>query len=851
MATRLNHSLRAFFGIITALTLCLLVACSSGGSGQAVSANGPGGGNANKAIGPNDTWTVLVYMCGSNLESQAGYATNNIVELQEADFPKSTTFVLETGGANEWQNDLVDPSKIQRYEVHDGKLFLQDEQPRTSKGNADTFADFLTWGVKNYPADHYMLVFWDHGGGSLAGVCQDELDGDALSLPELQSGIANAGVTFDVVGFDTCLMATLETAQMLAPYADYMVASEEVEPACGWAWKEWAAWFSNPTGNVAGLGQTICDAYLAKCEDNGVASTATLSTVDLSQIAAVSSAFETAATDMAKATEKPADMQRLVNAAGDVKAFGHANYIEGYTDMVDLSDLMNCMSKSLASSADAVEKAVASAVVYEVHGPQATKSTGLSVFYPLKIDEDTFSKYFALVAENGLGNIPYLQFLATQAGTYSSVDWSGKGVAGLDPVTEDDAKGTFNIESRIDDDLRYHVDITGNTEWIANTTYKLGQLLDDGSVVMLGSDNNMDLYIDPKTGAVEYSDRFGGGWYKIGDAYVYADIVDMSYENDKASYNLYSTPVEWTTKNKNGKTVTIKTNVLSMYDYPTNSYKVLCVYDDADETGMAGKTTASLKEGDQLNFRVSRMINGEVQGGSTGTITWTKDTPMTEAFAGNVTYVYMATVTDIFGNEYTPQPALLTYSGGKRSEAKLVNLQTGAANPGSGTTSPGSSVSTGSSPSAGNGSLVDFTNKEVGYTFKVDKSYIAEADGLGANVYTGGKQGQAPFFKLTIMKNSTGRSVDDLLENTAKNISDKYKDTMIAAPSFNTIKLTNRQLKGFEYSYTSGGGKAMTALNYAEDVGGYFFVWTASYYADDSATPAAMQIAADTLQSLS
>ena len=57
MATRLNHALRTLFGIITALTLCLLVACSSGGSGQAVSANGTGSGNANKAIGPNDTWT--------------------------------------------------------------------------------------------------------------------------------------------------------------------------------------------------------------------------------------------------------------------------------------------------------------------------------------------------------------------------------------------------------------------------------------------------------------------------------------------------------------------------------------------------------------------------------------------------------------------------------------------------------------------------------------------------------------------------------------------------------------------------------------------------------------------------
>ena len=669
--------LRAIASIIAAtalVSLVSLIACSSGASGTAVSASAPSGAasaDAEKAVGANETWSVFIYMCGSNLETQAGYATDNLVELQGAATAKNVNFVMETGGANEWWNNVVSADYIERYTVSDGKLFQQEQLPRTSMGNSDTLADFLAWGVKNYPADHYMLVFWDHGGGSLSGVCQDELDYDTLTLPEIRDGIAAANVTFDVVGFDTCLMATLENAQLLAPYADYMVASEEVEPACGWAWAEWPAWFEKPTGGVAGLGQVICDSYLEKCQANKVASTATLSVVDLSRIGDVASAFETAARDMASATEKPSPMQRLEQQARNVQAFGHANYLEGYTDMVDLRDLMECTSESVAS-ASAVEKAIDKAVVYEVHGPQSAKSTGLSVFYPLKIDYDTFVKYFELSTENDLDNIPYLQFLAAEADSYDKVNWNNEGVKGLDPIEEADALGAFSVSSRIDSDGHYVVDITGNTEFVADATKcQIGQLLDDGSVAMLGSDNNLDLDIDPN-GAVHYTDRFEGGWYKIGDAYVYADIVDQVAIDDKPAYNLYSTPVEWTTKNSRGNTMTYRTNLLSMYDYATNSYEVLCVYDDAED-GMVAKATAALSEGDQLRFLVSRTIGGKTESGSTGTITWTDDTKMTMAFAGNVTYVYMVTVTDLFGNEYTPDPALITYSGGKRT-AELAKL---------------------------------------------------------------------------------------------------------------------------------------------------------------------------------
>lgn len=666
-----NPMRKALAAVAAVLLACMLAGCSQGAgpaSGSTVEATGSAASGAERgAVRADDTWTLLVYMCGSNLESMSGLATDNIIELQSVDIPSNVNVVLETGGADEWQNNLMDAEYLERYTMEGGKLYLQDQLPRASMGAAGTFADFMKWGVKNYPADHYMLVFWDHGGGSLSGVCQDELDYDTLTLPEIAAGLKSSGAAIDVVGFDTCLMATLETAQILAPYADYMVASEEVEPGGGWAWAEWPAWFANPKGGIPGLGALICDSYMEKCEDYGVADTATLSVVDLGAISEVAAAFATASEGMATATEEPTALQVLVGGGREVEAFGHADYLKGYTDMVDLGDLMACMDESLGAEAEAVAKAVDDAVVYEVHGPYRAKATGLSVFYPLNIDEDTFRDYFALSTENDLDNVAYLQYLAVRTGAYDIVTWGDSGVAGLAPVEEKDAARAIAYTSEIDANGRYNVRITDGGEWVTVTTFSVGQVLDDGTVAMLGSDNDMDLKIDSVKREVTYTDRFQGYWFKIGSAYAYADIVEMVADGDEASYNLYSTPVELTTKNNKGNEVTVSTNLLSMYSYKSGKYKVLCVYDDADESGMAGKTTRALKEGDKLRFLVSRQVDGKVQGGSTGTITWTADTEMTKSYAGNATYVYLAEITDLFGNTYRPDPAIITFEDGNRT----------------------------------------------------------------------------------------------------------------------------------------------------------------------------------------
>ncbi|MBQ3302710.1 MAG: hypothetical protein IJH04_11330, partial [Eggerthellaceae bacterium] len=300
----------------------------------------------------NEKWTVLMYLCGSDLESASkrmggGQATNNLVELTKTNLGQNVTYVIETGGARAWQNNVVSPRYLSRYTVEDGKLALRDQQPSASMAKESTFADFLQWGTTTYPADHYMVIVWDHGGGSITGVCQDDLypydssgQADSLTLPEMRDAMQKAGVTFDVVGCDTCLMATVETAQILSPYAKYMVASEESEPGSGWDYVAWPNWLAaHPGTSGKDLGTVICQTYYNKCAAYRQSGMATLSVIDLSKVGKVSQAFEDASDNIALSTVDSLSLRRLKQGAGKAESFGESGFYS--MNMVDLADFMS------------------------------------------------------------------------------------------------------------------------------------------------------------------------------------------------------------------------------------------------------------------------------------------------------------------------------------------------------------------------------------------------------------------------------------------------------------------------------------------------------------------------------
>ena len=185
---------------------------------------------------------VLAYIIGADLENSIGAASCNIDQIKDATAKgEGLTFVIEAGGSQRWFTDEIPERSVGRYTVKGGKMeCVQELDTYTGMSFEGELEDFLVWARENYPAKRTMLVLWDHGGGLSNGFGQDALnrrkdtDYGTLQVDEIVNAVSNSGITFDVIGFDACLMQDIEIALAMEPYADYYLASEETEPSGGW-----------------------------------------------------------------------------------------------------------------------------------------------------------------------------------------------------------------------------------------------------------------------------------------------------------------------------------------------------------------------------------------------------------------------------------------------------------------------------------------------------------------------------------------------------------------------------------------------------------------------------------------
>ena len=186
-------------------------------------------------------YTVMVYIVGSNLESRYGAATNDIKEMLGAglDFSKNNLLVY-AGGSKRWNSDISNTyNSVIDLAAGDSLEVTARTDETADMGTAETLSQFINYCTENYPARHYGLVLWDHGAGPLWGYGSDELFGnDSLLLEELKGAMDKTmftnGKKLDWVGFDACLMGSIESATLWKDYADYMIGSEELEPGRGW-----------------------------------------------------------------------------------------------------------------------------------------------------------------------------------------------------------------------------------------------------------------------------------------------------------------------------------------------------------------------------------------------------------------------------------------------------------------------------------------------------------------------------------------------------------------------------------------------------------------------------------------
>lgn len=326
-----------------------------------------------------DTVTLLVYMCGTDLESQQGMATADLKEMLNASFGENVNLIVYTGGCNRWKNNVVSSRTNQIYQVKDGGLYcLEDNLGTASMTNPETLAGFIRYGQEHFPANRMCLIFWDHGGGSVSGFGYDERYGhnQSMTLAGINTALKNAGVKFDFIGFDACLMATVENGIMLSQYGDYMIASEETEPGVGWYYTNWLTQLGKNTSMpTVQIGKLIADDFVAVCEQKCRGQATTLSVVDLAELqATVPKELKEFSVDTNELIQNK-EYKTVSTARGKTREFARQSRI----DQIDLVHFANNMGTKEGKD---LAKAIRGAVKYNRTGGGMQNAYGLSIYFP-------------------------------------------------------------------------------------------------------------------------------------------------------------------------------------------------------------------------------------------------------------------------------------------------------------------------------------------------------------------------------------------------------------------------------------------------------------------------------------
>lgn len=330
--------------------------------------------------GGKDTNTIMVYMCGTDLESRSGMASNDLQEMANASLGNNVNIIVYTGGCKSWKIRGISNQVNQIYQIVNGNLrTLESDMGNKSMTDPATLTEFIKYCKKNFPANRNDLILWDHGGGSVSGYGYDEKKGSyagAMNLTGISKALKDADLKFDFVGFDACLMAGAETAKAIEPYADYMIASEETEPGIGWYYTPWLnALAKNPSMDTVSIGKNIIDNFVEDCARKCRGQLTTLSIVDLAEF------NKTVPTALKKFSSETADLiknkqyKQVAVARQGSREFATSTRID-QVDLVDLARRMN------TKSSDTLIKAIQGCVKYNRTSSNMTNASGLSIYFP-------------------------------------------------------------------------------------------------------------------------------------------------------------------------------------------------------------------------------------------------------------------------------------------------------------------------------------------------------------------------------------------------------------------------------------------------------------------------------------
>lgn len=368
---------------------------------------------------PTREWLIMLYQNADDPILEGDIFT----DLNEAEWVGSSAAVTIVSQLDRYDGEFDgdgDWTGTRRFLVkQDSDLTTIGSQVIKDLGEVDSgspaaLVDFALWAMKSYPAKKYALILSDHGAGWVGGWNDSAPKADSsLTVNEIDQALAtilqkSKVRQLELLGFDACLMSEMEVLAGMAPYARYAVASQETEPALGWAYSKFlAALAAKPTQSGAELATAIVKSYIvndlrivdeearatylaelgaeavtAKQLASAMSADVTLTAVDLGKFTPLMSALN----DFALALTE-ADPEAVAQARTYAQAFETVFDPEQPSPYLDLGHFAKLVAEfaqtdGIAETLPALQKAYKAAILAEVSGSQRPGASGFSIFFP-------------------------------------------------------------------------------------------------------------------------------------------------------------------------------------------------------------------------------------------------------------------------------------------------------------------------------------------------------------------------------------------------------------------------------------------------------------------------------------
>ena len=328
---------------------------------------------------------------------EPGHASIDISEMTSDTWSDNIRIVIQTGGATRWSNSMVNPNRTQRFLYDKGVFEKVYDKPLQPAASPETLTSFLKYCRKKYPADHNMLVLWNHGGGAF-GYGNDTIFGNGMSLADIRTALEGAfepnqqDPAFDIIGFDACLMSSLEVTHALRGFASYYAVSEEAEPGDGWDYGPWLkAMTDDPSMSPAKVAQHIADSYMNYYMTQNVnigwliTNDVTFSVLDAAKAEELYQAW----CELTK--------QQLIDAATDSSVLSEmgrcSNKSTHYVTMayniyntIDLGNYVDLMADTYPDQCSRIKKLIGETVMYHRESGSLSDSQGITVYMPGSVE---------------------------------------------------------------------------------------------------------------------------------------------------------------------------------------------------------------------------------------------------------------------------------------------------------------------------------------------------------------------------------------------------------------------------------------------------------------------------------